>query len=61
MKEKRGDGDRQGRQMNENTAALARERKNGRDIPGGATERRKMKEREGEGIAERLVKWGPHG
>lgn len=56
--------------MNENTAALARERKSGRDIPGGAAERRKMeekegergereKEREGEGIAGRLVKWGP--
>lgn len=49
--------------MNENTAALARERKSGRDIPGGAAERRKMEEKEGEkegeGIAGRLVKWGP--
>lgn len=34
--------------MNENTAALARERKSGRDIPGGAAERRKMEEKEGE-------------
>jgi len=34
--------------MNENTAALARERRSGRDIPGGAAERRKMRERERE-------------
>lgn len=38
-----------------------------RDIPGGTEERRKTRrerereERKGEGIAGRLVKWGPHG
>jgi len=58
---RRGDRDRQGRQMNENTAALARERRSGRDIPGGAVERRKMRGERRRGYAGRLVKWGPHG
>lgn len=47
--------------MNENTAALARERKSGRDVSGGAGRTEKEREGEGEGIAGRLVKWGPHG
>lgn len=40
--------------MNENTAALARERKSGRNIPGGAAERRRMKEKERERETERV-------
>lgn len=56
--ERRRDEDRQGWQMNESTVALARERKSGRDIPGGAAKRSETPPRkeEGEDIAGRLVK-----
>lgn len=53
--------------MNESTVVLGRERKNRRDIyregqkNGERQAEREREATEGEGIAGRLVKWGPHG